>query len=43
MLHVGDVVTTLCERETLGSLKNLLLATDGVADMEAPKSELGEE
>jgi len=27
-LHVGDVVTTLCERETITKVKDLLLASD---------------
>ncbi len=29
MLHAGDIVTTLCERDTLASVKSLLLASDG--------------
>ena len=31
-LHVGDVVTTLCERETIDSVKGLLLASDRTAE-----------
>jgi TrkA-C domain len=29
LLHVGDVVTTLCERETIPSVKQILLTNDG--------------
>lgn len=29
ILHAGDVVTTLCERETISTLKDILLAEDG--------------
>ncbi len=29
ILHVGDVVTTLCERDTISKVKNILLAEDG--------------
>ncbi len=29
LLHVGDVVTTLCERETIDSVKDLFLVSDG--------------
>jgi CPA1 family monovalent cation:H+ antiporter len=28
LLHVGDVITTLCERETIASIKQLLLTPD---------------
>ena len=39
VLHVGDVVTTLCERDTISSLKNILLAEDGANTPEIVKSE----
>ncbi len=32
LLHNGDIVTTLCERETIDSVKGLLLASDGTAE-----------
>jgi NhaP-type Na+/H+ and K+/H+ antiporter len=32
LLHKGDIVTTLCERETIASVKGLLLASDGTAE-----------
>ena len=33
-LHVGDVVTTLCEHDTIASVKRLLLAPDGVENID---------
>ena len=38
-LHVGDVVTTLCERETIASVKGLLLASDGIAEIDQANPE----
>jgi Trk K+ transport system NAD-binding subunit len=29
ILRVGDVVTTLCERDTIATLKHMLLSEDG--------------
>ena len=39
-LHVGDVVTTLCERDTIPSVKKLLLTANGSAaiDQELPEA-----
>ncbi len=34
VLQVGDLVTTLCERDTISAVKSLFLATDGSAGME---------
>lgn len=39
LLHVGDVVTTLCERETIASVKRLLLAPDGTAEIDQMNSD----
>ncbi len=33
VLQAGDVVTTLCERDTINSMKDLLLASDGNIEM----------
>jgi Na+:H+ antiporter len=43
LLHVGDIVTTLCERETIAVMKDLLLASDGKAQMEPLKTKPGDE
>ncbi len=32
-LHVGDIVTTLCERDTISAVKELLLSVDGSAQI----------
>jgi CPA1 family monovalent cation:H+ antiporter len=42
-LHVGDVVTTLCERETIASVKGLLLASDGTAEIDQANPEHADE
>lgn len=39
LLHVGDVVTTLCERETIASVKGLLLASDGTIEIDQANPE----
>jgi NhaP-type Na+/H+ and K+/H+ antiporter len=39
LLHVGDVVTTLCERETIAAIKSMLLASDTTAGMGQAKAE----
>lgn len=38
VLHVGDVVTTLCERETIAVIKELLVSSDGPVISEPAKS-----
>ena len=39
LLRVGDVVTTLCERETIASVKGLLLASDGTIEIDQANPE----
>ncbi len=39
VLHVGDVVTTLCERDTISTLKDILLTEDGAIPSDKAKSE----
>ncbi len=34
VLHQGDIITTLCERDTLASIKSLLLVSDGMAEID---------
>jgi CPA1 family monovalent cation:H+ antiporter len=42
-LHVGDVVTTLCERDTITSVKGILLASDGAAEIDQANPEHADE
>jgi CPA1 family monovalent cation:H+ antiporter len=39
VLHVGDVITTLCERDTLTTVRNLLLTHDGKEGDDQPPDE----
>jgi CPA1 family monovalent cation:H+ antiporter len=36
VLHVGDVVTTLCERDTIASIRHLFLTSDGKEENDQP-------
>ena len=38
MMHVGDVVTTLCERDTIDAVKILFLSPDGPIENDARKA-----
>jgi CPA1 family monovalent cation:H+ antiporter len=39
VLRVGDVVTTLCERDTLSQVKNILIATNGPGENDQSRNE----
>ncbi len=41
VLQVGDLVTTLCERDTIATVKNILLASDGSGENIHPPGEIG--
>ena len=41
LLHIGDVVTTLCERDTIAVVKDLLLATQETLSSERSNDEPG--
>ncbi len=42
-LHVGDVITTLCERDTIASVRRLLLESEGIENIDQVKSGTADE